>query len=156
MSNLDNYNYWGDPRVIESMTGKAFQVVESDAHNTVVQLNDDIVDALIEDGILEKGHDGNITVTTVFVVCSTCNGSGKVVNPSIDAGGLSRRDFEEDPEFAEDYFSGYYDIQCPECKGRNVVPDVKFEAEISKAVESWERAEADYVWLCASERRMGC
>jgi hypothetical protein len=61
-------------------------------------------------------------------VCSTCQGKGTHVNPSIDGSGLSREDFErEGPEFQEDYFRGVYDVTCYECKGHRVVlcPDCK-------------------------------
>lgn len=55
-------------------------------------------------------------------VCDLCEGRGKVVNPSIDASGLSAEDFAEDPDFAEGYMSGRYDIVCPQCRGRTTIP----------------------------------
>lgn len=61
-------------------------------------------------------------------LCGTCDGRGKHVNPSIDSNGLSREDFDEDPGFREDYFSGVYDVVCAECNGRTtalVVDDEK-------------------------------
>lgn len=57
-----------------------------------------------------------------WVVCDLCRGHGKVVNPSIDASGLTREDFDEDPDFADDYRSGQYDITCPRCRGRSTIP----------------------------------
>ena len=54
-------------------------------------------------------------------VCSTCDGKGTHVNPSIDANGLTADDFADDPDFAEDYWSGRYDQVCNECKGRTTV-----------------------------------
>jgi len=59
-----------------------------------------------------------------YDVCDTCHGTGSHVNPSIDSHGLSRDDFDEDPDFAEDYFRGVYDVSCHECHGRRVVPVV--------------------------------
>jgi hypothetical protein len=59
-----------------------------------------------------------------WVVCDLCEGNGKVVNPSIDASGLSAEDFRDDPDFADDYRSGVYDIQCPQCRGRTTVPQI--------------------------------
>ena len=56
-----------------------------------------------------------------WLVCPVCNGEGKTVNPSIDAGGLTREDFDEDPDFREDYMSGMYDITCRACNGQRVV-----------------------------------
>lgn len=57
-----------------------------------------------------------------FAVCPTCEGRGSHVNPSIDSQGLSAEDFDEDPDFREDYFSGAYDVPCAECRGNRVVP----------------------------------
>jgi RecJ-like exonuclease len=61
-----------------------------------------------------------------WVICDRCRGHGKHVNPNIDGHGLSREDFDEDPDFAEDYFSGVYDVACHECRGAGKVkvPDV--------------------------------
>ncbi len=60
--------------------------------------------------------------TFEWVVCDLCRGKGAVVNPSIDAGGLTAEDFAEDPDFMEGYLSGMYDIQCPRCAGRTTIP----------------------------------
>lgn len=59
-----------------------------------------------------------------FEVCHLCNGKGKHVNPSIDAHGISAYEFHEDPDFAQDYFSGMYDEPCYECRGQRVVPEI--------------------------------
>lgn len=56
-------------------------------------------------------------MTGKWQICFTCRGDGHVVNPNIDAGGLSAEDFLEDPDFAEDYRNGAYDIVCRTCEG---------------------------------------
>lgn len=48
-----------------------------------------------------------------------CEGEGTTVNPNIDAHGLTAEDFREDPDFAENYFSGTYDVPCRACGGKN-------------------------------------
>jgi hypothetical protein len=58
---------------------------------------------------------------TKYQVCPVCDGEGKTVNPNIDAHGLTREDFDEDPDFAEDYMSGRYDITCAACNGLRVI-----------------------------------
>ena len=60
-----------------------------------------------------------------YEVCPRCEGRGSHVDPAIDGHGLSREDFDEDPYFEENYFSGEYDVPCHECKGLRViyVPD---------------------------------
>lgn len=72
---------------------------------------------------------GNIEFLGVFlpfksIVCPRCNGTGKHVNPAIDEHGLTHEDFSEDPDFAESYFSGVYDVRCELCQGMNVIQEV--------------------------------
>jgi hypothetical protein len=55
-------------------------------------------------------------------VCSVCRGNGQHVNPSIDAHGITWEEFDEDPDFKEEYFSGLYNVTCYECKGLRVLP----------------------------------
>ena len=57
-----------------------------------------------------------------FEACSRCNGTGKHVNPAIDGHGISMQEFADDPDFAEEYISGAYDIPCDKCRGKRVVP----------------------------------
>lgn len=86
-------------------------------------------------------------LATVFEVCDQCRGSGKVVNPSIDAGGLSRERFDEDPDFEERYFAGAYDIQCPTCKGQRVVAKPVFPEPLAQ----WIKERDEDVWECIRE-----
>jgi hypothetical protein len=64
---------------------------------------------------------------TTWAVCDVCNGEGKHVNPSIDCGGLSAEDFADDPEFAEDYMRGAYDVTCNKCAGRTTIRAVDWD-----------------------------
>jgi len=63
-----------------------------------------------------------------YETCNTCNGKGKHVNPSVDCGGLTREDLY-DGGYAEDYFSGSYDVECYKCEGQRVIP-VKYGVPI--------------------------
>ena len=121
------------------------------------------LDCLLKDlGI--KGHttrNGNIfdyciEVTTRYVVCDCCEGSGKVVNPSIDAGGLMRDDFDDDPDFEEGYFSGRYDVKCPSCDGLRVIAVPEFPSWLQALIDDYDRDDAAYVAERAAELRMGC
>lgn len=58
---------------------------------------------------------------TKNVVCPQCDGKGTMVNPSVDAGGISEFEFAQDPEFRRAYFSGVYDVTCSQCKGKRIV-----------------------------------
>lgn len=52
-----------------------------------------------------------------WIICPVCEGNGTVVNPNIDDNGLTADDFAEDPDFADDYMSGVYDVTCNACGG---------------------------------------
>lgn len=103
-----------------------------------------------------------VKLPTNIVVCRTCGGKGSHVNPSIDAGGLTRQDFAEDPDFYEDYMSGVYDVACYECKGRNVIDEVDEELlkardpDLYKQWIDWVQSEHDAQAEYEAERRMGC
>lgn len=92
------------------------------------------------------------------VVCPTCNGRGRHVNPSIDAHGISSSEFDEDPQFEEEYKSGAYDVSCYECGGRGTSLCIdekrtKFSA-LAAAISCIEDHEA-FVRESEAERRMG-
>lgn len=93
-----------------------------------------------------------------FDCCDLCSGKGTVVNPSIDCGGLTREDFDEDPGFLEDYVGGAYDITCPQCRGKRVHPVIDMKAttpELVARIQAREREEAAFQRECAAERAMG-
>lgn len=80
--------------------------------------------------------------TNPWIICPICEGDGKYVNPSIDAGGISAETFADDPDFAEEYFSGMYDVACRICDATGKVHQNKLDAKLNaleKAAE--ERAE---------------
>ncbi len=77
--------------------------------------------------VTRTGGEIEIIFPANFEVCDRCNGTGKHVNPSIDGNGLSREDFDQDPDFEEAYFRGDYDVSCSVCRGQRVVPVVDEE-----------------------------
>ena len=107
----------------------------------------------------ENGDDVEYLIPAHYTVCNTCEGKGSHVNPAIDSHGLSREDFDDDPDFAEDYFAGRYDIPCNECRGKRVSPDINWDSlkpEIRKVVEDHIEDFYAYQAECDYERRMGC
>ena len=110
----------------------------------------------------DEGDEVEVALPVKFEVCQTCEGRGQHVNPAIDGNGLSAEDFDEDPDFMEDYFSGRYDVRCEECRGERVVleidePECKrqgLQAEFEAYYEQG-REESVYQAECAAERRMG-
>jgi hypothetical protein len=63
-----------------------------------------------------------------WVICTLCRGEGHHVNPSIDAGGLSADDMNDDPDFAEGYRRGDYDVSCARCGGSGKVREAELAA----------------------------
>lgn len=107
-----------------------------------------------EDGELEE----EVEVPIVYEVCPTCDGKGTHVNPSIDSHGISAEEFYEDPDFAEEYFSGSYDVACYECGGRNVVPEIDEENCDKEVLEKVRQRQRDLAMFAQEEayvRRMG-
>lgn len=62
-----------------------------------------------------------------WIICPVCEGEGTTVNPDIDANGLTQEDFDEDPDFAEDYMSGMFDIRCRSCGGSGKIKTSRLE-----------------------------
>ena len=101
--------------------------------------------------------DGERTVPFRWDVCPTCEGQGRHVNPSIDAHGISGDDFRRDPDFAQEYLAGMYDVPCYGCDGRRVVPVIGLDEE-DPEYQSYlrsRREDAEYDSICRSERMMG-
>lgn len=76
-------------------------------------------------------------------VCPACRGEGSHVHPSIDANGLTADDFAEDPDFAEDYFRGAYDIGCQHCRGLRVVDEIDWDKVPADVREEADRQRLD-------------
>lgn len=97
---------------------------------------------------------GDVTVRIKYEVCSVCNGKGHHVNPSIDMNGISPEQFAGDPDFAESYFAGDYDVICNGCDGDRVQPvcnDAKVNLELAEMVEASAEIDAQH----AAERAFG-
>jgi hypothetical protein len=97
-------------------------------------------------------------IPSKFAVCPRCRGKGSHVNPAVDGNGLTQEDFDEDPDFRENYFAGVYDVACHECNGKRVVlvPDRdKLTKEERAAWYEQQRDLAEMAATEAAERRLG-
>lgn len=93
-----------------------------------------------------------------WIVCPVCCGEGTTVNPEIDSNGLTAEDFAEDPDFADSYFSGVYDITCRACDGNRVVRPSRMKELAQNAAERRleARENGDYEsWIGAGDYRYG-
>lgn len=99
------------------------------------------------------------TLPCKFEVCAICDGRGRHTDPNIDASGLTYDDFADDPDFAEEYHGGAYDVACYGCGGERVEPVVDRDAAdpvVLAIYDEMVRGHIDYQRECAAERRMGC
>lgn len=96
-------------------------------------------------------------VDFVWAICGTCDGKGTHVNPAIDSHGIGADEWAED--WAEDerdgYMNGRYDVQCAECKGNRVVPDVAEDSPYRQTLDDRRRAEYTDRSMRAAGMRMG-
>lgn len=120
-------------------------------------MNSDVIEFCHEN---DDGVETTYVIPSKFEVCHGCAGKGTHVNPSIDGHGISREEFDEDPDFEEAYFNGVYDVQCYTCHGRRVVLEVDwssptFDPKVKELYEEHLQDEAEYRSACAAERRMG-
>lgn len=93
---------------------------------------------------------------TRWVVCYGCNGRAVMTLKRL---AVTQEQFEEDPDFKEDYLNGVYDEPCPDCHGRSTVLEIDVESlppEQERWVEDYIREESEYRQLVEMERRMGC
>lgn len=95
--------------------------------------------------LYDEDGEREVVFPATFEVCWRCRGEGKHVNPAIDGHGLSQEDFDQDPDFREDYFSGVYDQTCEECKGLRVLAEIdednlnaEQKADYALLQEQWE------------------
>jgi RecJ-like exonuclease len=78
-------------------------------------------------------------MTGKWCICPICDGDGTYVNPNIDGNGLTADDFNDDPDFAEAYFGGAYDVTCSTCNGRGSI----LAAQRQEIVEELAQAAED-------------
>jgi len=102
-----------------------------------------------------EGDDYTLELRTKYEVCSLCNGSSKICNPSIDCGGISEEDFAEDPDFEEEYFSGRYDQTCTRCNGKRVEAIPQFPEWLAEAIKNRDESVWEGIQESCAERAMG-
>ncbi len=147
---IEEQNYRNDYRV-RALEGRKMRI-DLDRMVALIEIDDD-----------DEPQPTPVRVPIKFEICGVCGGKGTHVNPSIDCGGLSREDFDDDPDFERDYFGGAYDVQCGGCGGKRVEPmldrDAALTAEQERAIKYFDdlcEDDAGYAAECEAERRAGC
>lgn len=133
---IEDLNYYSDRRVT---------AVDERWWDAISGMEARLIDDYTESGTWVKVR---------FEVCPLCDGRGKHVNPSIDSNGLTADDFDEDPDFAEGYFGGAYDVRCNLCQGEKVVPVPLDEAVLAR-IEEFERERYESQQERLAEMRWG-
>lgn len=113
------------------------------------------VTTITREYVNDEGEEHVIDFPAHFEVCTRCQGTGSHVNPAIDGNGLTREDFDNDPDFRDDYFAGVYDVVCEECGGRRVVPVIDraaLTAAQKEILREIETSDAEYRRDYESER----
>lgn len=150
---MENFNYYNDARVVNSMRTTCWTIINSNERTTVIEVS-------YQDS---EGNDlvDQFRVSTHYQVCTQCQGSGKMVDPVYDAGGLTREELDFDPDFKEDYFSGRCDVLCSLCNGNRVIlnEDKSFSElplHVQQYITTWDEDDAEYLSVRLAELRMGC
>lgn len=114
----------------------------------------------------EDGDEFEIELPAKFEVCYGCRGKGTHVHRGVDGHGITASEFAEDPDFAEAYWSGVYDVICEDCHGEKVIAAIDYETIEKGRNQQWkddlelyeEQCRADYHFdrIAAAERAFGC
>lgn len=103
------------------------------------------------DIVIFDDEENEIRIKTKYEVCPRCWGEGRHTNPSIDGNGITQSEMDElGEDFAEDYFSGAYDVLCEECKGNRVVSVPDKENNTKETLAAYD----DYEYEKYQDREM--
>ena len=146
---LEDHDTLMDPRVLDAALPRP------DFDHASMQLSYTLVDDA-------TGEEHAFTLPARFEVCPLCRGHGTHVAPGVDACGLTDSQMHDDPDFAQAYRRGRFDVTCVRCEGKRVVgaPDEAVLSEHERGLLARWNAELDarraYARQCALERAMGC
>ena len=124
---------------------------------------DSDIEYLIIDGRWQSEDTTEYKLPKKWVVCPTCKGEGTCGNPAFD--GMTADEIHPDDrdEFYKNYFSGVYDVTCPQCDGRTTVRDYdisrlepKHREELEQQLLKMKMLEAENQSWALAEQRMGC
>jgi hypothetical protein len=152
---MENYNYWGDPRVIEGLINHDTFFVKNSNTEINMEWVRETWDDWSHDEELVEGEDdwtlqqwqearektykqwlenlgsqATVSCESRFEICNTCQGRGKHVNPSIDCNGITASEWADwDEEDQERYWTGGYDVACSQCKGERVIQVLEYDTK---------------------------
>lgn len=73
----------------------------------------------------DDGYEQEFRIPAKWEICDDCEGDGTVLRDGLRGVAFTQEEMNEDPDFAESYFSGAYDVPCQTCtgSGKVKVPD---------------------------------
>lgn len=150
MSAIDRLNYYTDPRTQAAFRTDRIKIVSEGVSGTLSEVQVDLGDDEPE----------TFPVHLRLAMCSLCHGHGMVVDPSVDASGLTDADLNH-PDFDRAYFSGASTIRCPTCEGRRVELDMlsvleQLPAEVQIALTELEDNDEAFHRVQMAELAFGC
>lgn len=169
---IENYNYWNDTRVINSMVqDDCFFVKGSSTQINMAWVEDkwedwaenEEIQSTFKEWLEQLGGSATLQYETKFEICPTCNGRGTHTNPNIDCGGITASEWEEwDPEERDHYMNGGYDVTCSHCHGKRVIQHLEYDTQnplynwCSERLAEHYEYEYEYAQERANELRWGC
>lgn len=90
------------------------------------------------DVLTRRGTWFEVELPATRIVCPACKGDGTELYGGLKGAAFSPGEME--PEFAEAYFGGAYDVPCSNCRGQRVIDIVDEEKLTPKMAERYWRA----------------
>jgi len=84
-------------------------------------------------------EESEIEVPAKYEVCPECEGFGTELCCSLKGHAFSAEEMHEDPDFAEAYFRGDYDVPCSCCNGRTTVAVPDMTGQPLSITKAWLR-----------------
>jgi hypothetical protein len=85
-----------------------------------------------------------------WVICGGCRGHGK---SSAYLGAFTAEQIHEDPDFAEDYRSGFYDRACDECGGSGKTKTIDSARTPKKDLQAYRAQQSELAECDAIHRQ---
>lgn len=103
----------------------------------------------------EEGDEIQHVLPGKYEICPRCEGAGKHDHPAF-ANGFTGEELRDDPDFAEEYRIGRYDVPCEKCHGKRVivVPAENLTADQKKALKEYHEVLREMAADDRSERHL--
>jgi hypothetical protein len=98
----------------------------------------------------DEDSDEQVEFPAKYEVCGACRGTGTQLCEGLRGADVTE-DLREDPDFAEDYRAGVYDVQCERCGGRTTELVVDVDRLTPEQKARWD-SHLQYLAICRADR----